>query len=421
MTKAYRVGVISSSDSSGGAARAAIRLGRALQSAGTEVEAFVDLKRTHLPWVLGPDTMLQSVPGMVRRRTERYLKKLQATGDDFDRSLNLLPTRMAGRINHSSCSVANIHSIANGFLSVRDVSRITKPVVWTLHDMWAFCGAEHYASDSTGSRWQAGYSHGNRGRGGSGLDFDALVWTTKRKLWKRRSHIITPSKWLSDCVKASALMYDWPVRVIPNPVDLENFRPMSKAIGRSFFNLPSNAPLVAFGAYSGILDPRKGFDLLLPALARLSQALPLAEAVVFGQGKPEKFLHFPMRTHFPGHLDNDALLAQLYNAVDVMVVPSRIENLPQAATEAQACGCPVVAFAVGGNSDAVSDGNTGFLVEPFNVDGLYSSILKLLTDKKQYGSFAEAARKRSVLLWNEAEIARQYLDVFEQAISLPDI
>ena len=392
-----------------------MRLGRALLSVGVEVETLVDLKRTQLSWVSGPSGILETARGSIRRRIERALRSLQTPADDYDRSLNLLPTRIARKINRSFCSVANIHWIGNGFISVHDISRITKPVVWTVHDMWAFCGAEHYASDDAYARWRLGYSPDSRAPGDGGLDLDALVWRAKQRLWKKRSHIIAPSKWLSECVKASALMNDWPVRVIPNPIDMETFRPMPKENARALFLLPSHIPLVAFGAYSGMADPRKGFDLLLPALARLAQALPSAEAVVFGQSRPEKPVDFPMKIHWAGHLSDESVLAQLYSAVDVMVVPSRLENLPQAATEAQACGCPVVAFSIGGISDTVCDGVTGFLAQPFNTDELFLAILKLLTDKSQHASFRIAARKRAVCLWSEGEIARQYLDVFEQA------
>jgi len=416
MTRMVRACILTSSDSSGGAARAAMRVGAALQDAGVEIEALVDIKRTSRAWVSGPPGAAGAVAGMIRRRVERGITKLQTPVDAYDRSFNILRTCKAQKINNGACDIVNIHWIGNGFISIKDISRIRRPVVWTLHDMWTFCGAEHYAPDDASARWRLGYPSGSRASGSSGLDLDALVWRIKQKTWKKRYHVVVPSRWLADCVRGSALMQDWPVTVIPNPIDMASFQPVHKASARKFFGLPLEAPLITFGSFGGTADVRKGFDLLLCALARLAGKLPAAEGVVFGQSKPEAFSGFPMKLHWLGHLGDESALAKVYSAADVMAVPSRLENLPQAATEAQACGCPVVAFSVGGIPDTICDGVTGLLAKPFDVEDLSSAIFKLLTDSDLRSAFGVAARERAMRLWGHNEIARQYLDVFRQAM-----
>ena len=114
-------------------------------------------------------------------------------------------------------------------LSIADISRIRRPIVWTLHDMWAFCGAEHYATDR---RWSFGYRRDNRPDDERGFDLNRNTWLRKRKHWTRPLQIVCPSKWLADCVVSSALMSDWPLAVVPNPIDTDVWQPIDRRLAR---------------------------------------------------------------------------------------------------------------------------------------------------------------------------------------------
>ena len=83
-------------------------------------------------------------------------------------------------------------------LSVSDISKIKKPLVWTLHDMWGFCGAEHVSWDK---RWVDGYNVDNRPNYESGFDINRWTWLRKLKYWKKPIQIITPSTWLKEMCK----------------------------------------------------------------------------------------------------------------------------------------------------------------------------------------------------------------------------
>ena len=99
-------------------------------------------------------------------------------------------------------------------LSIADIARITN-LVWTLHDMWAFCGAEHYTTDF---RWRDGYCRDNRPPYERGFDLNRWTWLRKRKHWRHYSY-----RWrqllISDCATNSLLMRDWPVSTIHYPID----------------------------------------------------------------------------------------------------------------------------------------------------------------------------------------------------------
>ncbi|MGA8830121.1 MAG: glycosyltransferase, partial [Desulfomonilaceae bacterium] len=332
--------------------------------------------------------------------------------------INLLPSPLFGVINASQSEVVNLHWVNAEALSIKQIGQIRKPIVFTLHDMWAFCGAEHYCADTNSSRFSEGYRSDNRPKGDRWLDLDRWTWNRKRKHWRLARHVICPSRWLSDCVRDSLLMRDWPVHVVPNVLDVNLFRPLDKSFCRQALGLPPDVPLMAFGASGGGTDPRKGFDLLTDAVGILANegALPGSECVVFGQSQPQNPPRLGLPLRFMGHLYDEYSLALLYNAVDVMVVPSRQENLPQIATEAHASGRPVVAFNTTGLPDVVEHGVTGYLAAPFEPEDLARGIKWVLEDSSRWKSLCSGARARAVRLWSPEEVVPQYLEIYQTAL-----
>jgi glycosyltransferase involved in cell wall biosynthesis len=124
-----------------------------------------------------------------------------------------------------------------------------------------------------------------------------------------------------------------------------------------------------------------------------------------------------MPTHYLGKLADDASMSLLYSAVDVLIVPSRIENLPQMATEAQSCGLPVVAFNCTGLPDAIEDGVTGFLAKAFDTDALADAAIEILRNSERASAMSVAARERALRLWAPEAILSKYMRVFDSVAS----
>lgn len=402
------------SDAAGGAARAAFRLHKTLLKFGVDSRMRVGLKTSDLTTIDGPRGKLSRAIGMTRPYVGGLLMRLQKSHNPVLHSPAILPSGAVKNLNKSSVDVLHLHWINNEFLSIEDIGRLRKPLVWTLHDMWAFCGAEHYSSDDAKARWRTGYRADNRPEGHQGLDMDCWVSGRKRRSWLKPIHIVTPSRWLGRCVKGSALMRDWPVTVIPNPLDTSQYQPWPKKQARELLGLPLDAPLVLFGALGGGKDPRKGWDLLQPALTVLSSRMPGVEGVIFGESEPNNPPRLGLRLHWLGPLHDDVTLALVYSAADVMVVPSTQENLPQSGTEAHACGCPVVAFNATGLPDVVEHKVTGYLAKAFVRDDLANGIRWVLEDKVRYSGLSVAARDRALRLWSPDVVAAQYLALYKK-------
>jgi glycosyltransferase involved in cell wall biosynthesis len=123
-----------------------------------------------------------------------------------------------------------------------------------------------------------------------------------------------------------------------------------------------------------------------------------------------------MPVRVTAHSYDDLILRALYSAADVMVVPSRQEAFGQTASEAHACGTPVVAFNTGGLPDIVDDRVSGALAEPFEPASLAAAIRWVLDDPQRRRALGAAARQRAERLWNPARVAGLYAEVYGRAM-----
>jgi len=409
--------IVNASDIIGGAARAALRLHKSLMAGGLESRMRVGIKKSDIISIDGPKNKLGKAIGLARPFLGQVFMGLQKADRSIFHSPAILPSCIVDKINTSPADVINLHWVCDEFLSIEDIGRIRKPLVWTLHDMWAFSGSEHYGPDNSNARWQNGYTKDNRTSGHKGFDIDRWVWRRKRQAWRHPIQIVTPSRWLSECVKASYLMRNWPVSVIPNVLDCRQFQPWPKLLAREILGLPPNVTLVLFGAMEGVNNFIKGWDLLRPALARIANELVGVNGVIFGQNEPAHPPNLDLPLHWMGHLNDDATLALLYSAGDVMVVPSRQEAFGQTGSEAQACGCPVVAFDCTGLQDVVEHRVTGYLAKPFDTVDLANGIKWVIENKKRYESLSSAARERALRLWAPEVVTPRYRAIYEAVLS----
>jgi len=178
---------ISFSDLSGGAAVAAYRIHKAQLSIGIDSEFWVEKAISGDFTVKNKGSAVLNFGKLV---FPKVIFKLFRTENKILHSLALFPSFLIKKINESNADFVNLHWIQNEMLSIEDIKKIKKPIIWTLHDMWAFCGAEHYTDDL---RWQEGYFNQNRPNYEKGLDLNKWVWKRKLRNWKKPFTIVTPS------------------------------------------------------------------------------------------------------------------------------------------------------------------------------------------------------------------------------------
>lgn len=393
---------------SGGASVAARRLCAALNGVGVEARLLVQnaegieealLRTTGDRWA-ARRPLWDALPGLPWRN-----RRSPHWGNAW---LGNAATRKA--IRACAPDVTHLHWVNHGMLSLRDVARLQGPVVWTLHDSWAFTGGCHSPQDcmkyrdrcggcpELGSRWERDLSRWN--------------WNRKRGIWKTAAFaVVAPSRWLAGMAENSSLLAGRRIEVIPNAVDDAVFRPMDRAAARRALGLPENAPIFLFGAYGAATDWNKGMDLWRAALPAVAQKCPGAVAAV--AGAPVGALGaLPLPVRELGLL-SPARMALAMAAADAVVVPSRMENLPNVVAESLACGTPVAAFAVGGIPEMIRPGETGFLAKPHEAEELGQGICELLVRGGEMRAACAAYARETTA---PETVARRHLELYRSLL-----
>ncbi len=198
--------------------------------------------------------------------------------------------------------------------------------------------------------------------------------------------------------------------VVPNGVPADRFpptTPTTRAAARAALGIPdaSASTPVPVVVFVGALAPEKGADLAVRAVGRIDGA----QLVVAGAGVEAHRLErladevAPGRVHFAGIM---ADAAPLYHAADLLVLPSRGgDAMPAVIIEAGLCGLPVVSTTVGAIPEMIVDGETGFVVQPDDLDGITDRIGRLLTDPVARAAMGSAARDRCLVRYEIARVA----------------
>lgn len=395
-------------DRQGGAARAAYRLHTGLRSLGQDSRMLVNYKSGDDEHVRGPSGKLGKIHSEIRRYADRLPEIPYRKRSSAPFSPAWLPERVNSRIAEIDPDLVNCHWTTGGFIKPSSLAAIDVPVVWTLHDMWAFTGGCHYSGnceqyeDKCGNCPQLGSDHEN--------DLSRRVWQRKHKQWSDfEPHIVTPSNWLGKCAANSSLLNEYDIRTIHNGVDTDKFKPTNTNEAREDIVLPKNRPLVLFGAH--YKTPRKGFHHLVDASEHLPDSI---EFVTFGGGLPPNHgLDNPI--HDLGYIKDEELSA-LYACVDLMVVPSVQDNLPNTVLESISSGTPVVGFDIGGMSDMVDSGRNGYLVTPFDTESLSDYILKIAQDESVATEMGQHARRKAIEQFSIENCARQYQALYRSVL-----
>lgn len=409
---------LSWSERLGGAARAAHRLSTALNQSGVQssilsAAGYLDEKE-----ILHPASRFNSLFARISARLDRLPVSRYP---DRERSLfspACAPDRLNKLLASHSADLLHLHWINNGFMKVETLPTLRAPVVWTLHDMWAFTGGCHYSNgcnkftESCGSCSQLRSDYQND-----------LSWSTiqrKKAAWQKSAiNVVTPSRWLADTAASSSLLGGSKIVTIPNAIDLQAFSPVDKAIARAELGLPVDGVVLLFGALTSAGEQRKGFHFMAPLLAKLAQkhAQSKLHLAVLGMNAPQKEQDTPFPVTYLGVLDDDRSIARAYSSADVLIVPSMEDNLPNAVMEGASCGVPSVAFAIGGLPDLIAHRQSGYLAKPFDVDDLAAGVEFLIDDARVAGSAGQLARQHVKQRYSYEVVARQHIALYSEILA----
>jgi len=403
----------------GGAGGAAYRLYQNLQGMGVHVQMLTQNKEVDddAVMVAPKSKLVKLVRALERLLPNQTLDHLPLSfyphRDRATFSLQWVPDALASKVAQLGPDVVNLHWICNGMLRIETLSKLQKPIVWTLHDMWAFTGGCHLSDDC--DRYTDACGACPRLKSSKDLDLSRWVWRRKSRAWKDFNlTLVTPSSWLAKCARSSSLFKNARIEVIPNGIDIARFKPIDRQVAREWLNWPHKKKIVLFGAWEN--NYRKGFHLLQPALQSLSKSgwQDKVEVVVFGFSQPSPRPDLGFKSHYLGRLSDDISLALAYAAADVFVAPSLQDNLPTTVMEAIACGTPCVAFNIGGMADLIEHQQNGYLAQPYQVEDLARGIAWVLEDGNRYQRLSQRARQKAEQEFALELFARRYQALFSE-------
>ncbi len=406
--------IVNTSDLEGGSARASYRLHKSLLAIHVDSKMLVQNKSSDDFTVIAETSKLR-----------KGFNKLRPTIDSLpigffkERTKTLFSPSWFGfsniidQINEMNPDIVHLHWICGGMMTIEDIARIKAPIVWSLHDMWAFTGGCHYDEECQGYEKECG----NCKVLGSDKENDLSKKIFKRKqkafTQKKDITIVGISNWLNECSKNSTLLKDKNHINLPNPLDTNIFKPFDKEKARELWGLPKDKKLVLFGAMEATSDPRKGFYELMESLEKIEDSN--VELVIFGSERCEDTKDLGFNVYYLGQLYDDVSLVTLYNSVDVMIVPSLQENLSNAIMESLACGVPVVGFDIGGNADMIDHERNGYLAKPFSTIDLAFGIEWVLNNYN-YKILCQNARNKVLNNFDSVVLAEKYIELYKSIV-----
>ncbi|MFY9297169.1 MAG: glycosyltransferase [Caldicoprobacterales bacterium] len=303
--------------------------------------------------------------------------------------------------------VIHLHNIHGYYINIEVLfdylKEADKPVIWTLHDCWAFTGHCAYFDYVGCEKWKTGcYDCPEKKSYPSSrlLDKSKQNYLKKKEIFTgvKNMTIVTPSSWLAELVRESFLG-ECPVKVINNGIDLKIFKP-TKSNFREKYNIEDK--FIILGV-ANVWDRRKGFDYFI----ELSKLIKIDEIIVM-VGLTEK-----QKRSLPDNIigitrTNDVNeLVEIYTAADYFLNPSLEETMGLVTVEALACGTPVIVS----NSTAVPEvvnEKCGKIVLDNSTKGFYSAIVNNDRDFSSIECIKQAQK------YDKQKMYKKYLNLYNE-------
>lgn len=421
-----KVLIVNTSERTGGAAVAASRLMNALRNNGIQATMLVRDKQTDEKSVIELGNSLRKKTLFIWERFVIWICNLFNTKNLFKVSIANTGFDITEQPEFKEADIIHLHWINQGMLSLDNIKKILlsgKPVVWTMHDMWECTSICHHAY--TCDNFKKECKNCPFLRFPSGNDLAHRTFIKKSEIFRTAPfNVVTVSRWLAEQAKASTLLKDKRITVIPNTLSLSEFKWLDREQCRENLGLPKEKRILIFGA-ARIDDPIKGFDRVLETIQYLidhnhytKEELHL---VTFGTFKhPKEYANrIPVTYTNIGWVKKSSTLSQLYSAADIAISASLYETFGQTLIEAQACGCIPVSFGNSGQSDIIEHKKNGFLAEYLSTESLAEGIIWGLTE----GAGIDRQRMREDVFhrFSEQSVASQYIRLYEKSLSEPAV
>lgn len=317
------------------------------------------------------------IGNVISRTVHRVIGKLTGLGGCF----SVFSTRkLIKTISTFHPDIIHLHNLHNCYINIPMLFSYIKknniPVIWTLHDCWAFTGRCPHFLISKCENWKTGCSQctfSKKDYPETMINSSALMWKIKRKCFigVNKLTLVTPSNWLAKKIDMSFLRV-YQKNVINNGIDLRVFKPTDNQLrGQNNWDNSYIILGVSFG-----WNNKKGLDVFV----KLAKLLPSIYQIVLVGTDDIIDKSLPKEICSVHRTENQYTLAQYYSIANVFLNPTREDTFPTTILEALACGIPVIASDVGGIPEIINN-DCGILIDPDNIDMINLAIERVCVDK----------------------------------------
>ena len=280
----------------------------------------------------------------------------------------------------------HLHNLHGFWINIdilfKELRKLNIPIVWTLHDCWAYTGhCSHYKTNKC-YKWVDGChacQHLDVYPRSYFVDNSRNNYLKKKVLFTSvdKMTIVTPSQWLASEVKKSFLG-KYPVTPIPNGIDLKTFS-RKEFVSRKKFGIPEKKKVLL--AVSFVWNKEKGLDDLIELSKKIDKDKYVMVIVGLSARQKETLLLPPtiIAIERTSNIDD---LVELYSLSDVFLNPSYQETMGMVTAEAIACGTPVIVYDKTAVPEIV-DPQSGFVVKAGDITAMKENIEKALDLNKE--------------------------------------
>ncbi len=417
---------VSTGDLGGGAERIAADLHRTYRARGLGSWLAVGRRSGDLDnTVLIPGTEPSAPRGAAGRMALRARRALADPTYIADRlrgleDMSFPGTRKLLGLVPDAPDVLHLHNLHGDYFDLRVLPRLAAavPTLVTLHDTWLCAG--HCAYAMRCERWRTGCGHCPDLARPVPLarDSSAANWKRKHDILRRsRLTVVGPSRWVLEHAEESivgpAIVEGL---VIPNGIDTSVYTPGDRTAARGALGITDDAFVIVFSALAADSSPYKDLDTIRRAMRELPAVAGGRPLRLFALGASGVASIEAERTTLVPFEPDPRRVAQYLRAADIYVHMAHAETFGLSIVEAQACGVPVVASAVGGIPETIEDGVTGVLVPEGDADALAAAILELSGNPERLEAMGAAATRFAHGHFALELMADRYLETYARMV-----
>jgi len=423
---------INTIDNKGGAALTSYQLKQELEKRGHTTSMFVKRKYSNDKNVFSikknqaPSQRLSKLSKkIIKKDLPSYIKNKRNFFfvNNID-SFNILKsTRILKTKEFKNADIVHCNNLHGKYFNLKLLEKISKikPIIWSLHDMWAITGDCYWGGEMYGEtciKWQKGCKHCPYLKSNQKIFWNkpSYLWKKKQEIYKNsKLNIVVPSMWLKKRVEKSMLK-NKNITVINYGINLSKFKKQDKKTVRKKLKLPLGKKIIMFSAHGGKNNKQKGWKYVEKIIDYYKKDKDILFLCI--GNKSTNGNQNTSKIKYIEYISDKSVLAQYYSASNIFLLPSLVESFGIVILEAMACGTLVVGFPVGAMEELGLHKQYGYIAKYKDTKDLINGIEYILSlNKKEKKDMEKRSIERVKNNFSLEKMTNKYISLYRQALS----